>query len=192
MLHQILIELPLSCKKILLFMIYSPKSGLHLQSKGWQSNIQELVLMSQFRQKQNIFIEHIHIIIWYNIYIWYTYKNKSQGEINIQSRFTTYKLLDTNISDIFYWTVHLIKNTLYLRCCGYVFRVLVDNKTYVINLQEMLIHPLLLFIYIVHRHSHSTELYLLIYIYIYNIYIYIYIYTKKPNKKTKKNLYICI
>ena len=52
-------ELPLSCKKILLFMIYSTKSRLHLQSQGWQSNIQELVLMSRFWQKWNLLSEHV-------------------------------------------------------------------------------------------------------------------------------------
>ena len=58
-LHQISMELPLSCKKILLFMIYSTKSRLHLQSQGWQRNIQELVLMSQFWQKWNLLSKHV-------------------------------------------------------------------------------------------------------------------------------------
>ena len=40
-------------------MIYSTKSRLHLQSQGWQRNIQELVLMSQFWQKWNLLSKHI-------------------------------------------------------------------------------------------------------------------------------------
>ena len=40
-------------------MIYSTKSRLHLQSQGWQRNIQELVLMSQFWQKWNLLSKHV-------------------------------------------------------------------------------------------------------------------------------------
>ena len=58
-LHQISMELPRSCKKNLLFMICSTRSGLHLQSLSWWSNIQELVLTSSFWQKWDLFIEHV-------------------------------------------------------------------------------------------------------------------------------------
>ena len=56
-LHQIVMGLPLSCKKTLLFMICLTKSLLHFQSCGWRSSIQELVLMSRFCEKWNLFIE---------------------------------------------------------------------------------------------------------------------------------------
>ena len=48
--------------------------------------------------------------------------------------------------------VHLIKNVLYLKGCGYVFRISVANKTYVINLLEFLTLPRIWLMYIVHGH----------------------------------------
>ena len=62
MLHQISMELQVNCKKILLLMICSTKSGLHIQSQSWWSNIEELLLMSIFWQKWNVLIEHIQLI----------------------------------------------------------------------------------------------------------------------------------
>ena len=62
MLHQISMELPVSCKKLLLFMICSTKSRLQLQPYSLWSKIQELLLMSKFQQKWNVFIEHIQFI----------------------------------------------------------------------------------------------------------------------------------
>ena len=63
----------------------------------------------------------------------------------------------------FYWIVHLKKNILYLKRCGYVFSILVVDKTYVINLLGF---NLYIYIYI----------YIYIHIYIHtHIYIYIYI-----------------
>ena len=40
---------------------------------------------------------------------------------------------------VFYWIVHLKKNILYLKRCGYVFIILVADKTYIINLLGLLI-----------------------------------------------------
>ena len=107
-------------------------------------------------------------------------------------------LLNTKLYDIvFYWIVHLKKNILYLKRCGYVFSILVVDKTYVINLLGLLIPSWIRFIYIVHGYWHSVEsnllisslwswlkyylrqIYIYIYIYIYiHIYIYIYICTE--------------
>ena len=58
--------------------------------------------------------------------------------------------------------VHLITNIFYLKCCGYVFRILVVSKTYVINLLGLLISLQILFIYILHEHWYSVEWNLLI------------------------------
>ena len=67
-------------------------------------------------------------------------------------------LLNTNVYDIvFYWIVHLKKNILYLKRCGYVFSILVVDKTYVINLLGLLIPSWIWFIYIVHGYWHSVE-----------------------------------
>ena len=49
-----------------------------------------------------------------------------------------------------------------MKLCGYVFRILVDNKTYVINLLVFLIYPRLLIIYIVCEPCPSVESDLLI------------------------------
>ena len=58
--------------------------------------------------------------------------------------------------------VHLIRNILYLKCWGYVFRILVVSKTYVINLLGLLISLRILFIYILHGDWYSVEWNLLI------------------------------
>ena len=58
-LHQLSMEVQLSCKKIILFIICSTKSGLQFQSYGWWSNIQEVALMSWFWPKFNLFIKHV-------------------------------------------------------------------------------------------------------------------------------------
>ena len=72
-------------------------------------------------------------------------------------------LLNTNVYDIvFYWIVHLKKNILYLKRCGYVFSILVVDKTYVINLLGLLIPSWIPFLYIVHAYWHSVESNLLI------------------------------
>ena len=62
-----------------------------------------------------------------------------------------YLLLNTNVYDIvFYRIAHLKKNILYLKRCGYVFSILIVDKTYVINLHGLLIPSWIRFIYIVH------------------------------------------
>ena len=60
-------------------------------------------------------------------------------------------LLNTNVYDIvFYWIVHLKKNILYLKRCGYVFSILVVDKTYASNVLGFLIPSWIRFIYIHH------------------------------------------
>ena len=69
----------------------------------------------------------------------------------LQMYLKKYLLLNTNVYDIvFYQIVHLKKNILYLKHCGYVFSILVVDKTYVINLLGLLIPSWIRFIYIVH------------------------------------------
>ena len=59
-----------------------------------------------------------------------------------------YKILfQVDNSIFFYWIVHLKKNILYLKHCGYVFSILVVDKTYVINLLGLLIPSWIRFIY---------------------------------------------
>ena len=74
--------------------------------------------------------------------------------------------LKTNVYDaVLYWIVQLIKNVLYLTYCGYAFRILVVNKTYIANLLGLLIPSRVWFIHIVHvvhGHWHSIESNLLI------------------------------
>ena len=78
-------------------------------------------------------------------------------------------LLYTNVYDIVFQSiVYLKKNILYLKCCGYVFSILVVDKTYLINLLGLLIPSWFRFIFI-------YIIYIYIYIYIY-IFVYIYIY----------------
>ena len=61
-----------------------------------------------------------------------------------------------------YWIVHLKKNILYLKRFAYIFRILVADITYVINLLGLLIPSRIWFIYIVHGQWHSVESKLLI------------------------------
>ena len=76
-------------------------------------------------------------------------------------------LLNTNVYDrVFYWSVHLKKNVLYLKRCGYVFSILVVNKTYVINLLGLLLPSWIWFMYL------YIYIYIYIYLYIYKIYIF--------------------
>ena len=58
-------------------------------------------------------------------------------------------LLNTNIYDlVLYWIVNLTKNMLYLKRCEYVFRILVVNETYVINVLGLLIPSQIWIIYV--------------------------------------------
>ena len=83
-------------------------------------------------------------------------------------------LLYTNVYDIVFQSiVYLKKNILYLKCCGYVFSILVVDKTYLINLLGLLIPSWFRFIFIY-----------IIYIYIY-IYIYVYIYYESYFQQVK-------
>ena len=60
-------------------------------------------------------------------------------------------LLNTNLYDIYFieLSIHLKKNILYLKRCGYVFSSLVVDRTYVIKLLGLLISSWIRFIYIV-------------------------------------------
>ena len=68
-------------------------------------------------------------------------------------------LLNTNLYDIYFieLSIHLKKNILYLKRCGYVFSSLVVDRTYVIKLLGLLISSWIRFIYIVDGYWHSVE-----------------------------------
>ena len=119
---------------------------------------------------------------WQCFYRRKTYRNTQYYIFTLYGVQATHKHL-MSYDIVFYWIVHLKKNILYLKRCGYVFSMLVFDKTYVINLLVLLIPPWIRFIYIVHGYWHSVESNLLISslwswfkYYIRQIYIYIYIY----------------